>query len=91
LAYDELQFSVPERCDRDYLQMLKLAADESEDRVVEALNRIIERGEAISLERVRELVSAGSDESPTGLPPMVISATPLESYDELLGDEEVAA
>jgi hypothetical protein len=91
LAYDELQFNVPERCDRDYLQMLKLAADESEEGVVEALQGIIERGEAISLERVRELVSAGSDESQVGIPQVMISATPLESYDELLGDKEVAA
>src|SRR5262245_51565629 len=91
LAYDELQLSIPERADRDYLQMLKLAAEESEERVAEALKRIIERGEAISLERVRELVSAGSENSPGGLPQVVINRTPLESYDALLGEQEVAA
>jgi len=91
LAYDELQLSAPERADRDYLQMLKLAAEESEERVAEALKRIIERGEAISLERVRELLNAGSDILPGGLPQVVINRTPLESYDALLGGEEVAA
>ena len=90
LAYDELQSSVPGRADRDYLQMLKLAADESEDRVAEALNGMIKRGEAISLARVRELVSAAS-EFTGSLPPVVIEATPLASYDQLLDGEEVAA
>lgn len=90
LAYDELQSSAPERADRDYLQMLKLSADVSEDRVTEAINEIVKRGEAISLARVREMVSAAS-ESAGGLPQVVIVATPLASYDELLQDEEVAA
>lgn len=90
LAYDELRSSAPERADRDYLWMLKLAADESEDRVAEALNGMIKRGEVISLERVRELVSVAS-ETPGGLPQVIIEATPLESYDQLLNDEEVAA
>jgi len=90
LAYDELQSGAPERADRDYLQMLKLAADVSEDRVTEAINEVVNRGEAISLARVRELVSAAS-ESAGGLPQVVIDATPLASYDELLQDEEVAA
>lgn len=90
LAYDELRTSTPERADREYLGMLKLAADESEDRVAEALNGIIKRGETISLARVRELVSAAS-ESSGGLPQVIIDATPLASYDQLLEDEEVAA
>jgi hypothetical protein len=87
---DELRSGAPERADRDYLQMLKLAADVSEDRVTEAINEVVNRGEAISLARVRELVSAAS-ESAGGLPQVVIDATPLASYDELLQDEEVAA
>jgi len=70
--------------------MLKLAADVSEDRVTEAINEVVNRGEAISLARVRELVSAAS-ESAGGLPQVVIDATPLASYDELLQGEEVAA
>jgi len=90
LAYDELRSGAPERADRDYLQMLKLAADVSEDRVTEAINEVINRGEAISLARVRKLVIAAS-ESASGLPQVVIDATPLASYDELLQDEEVAA
>jgi hypothetical protein len=90
LAYDELQSSAPERAGRDYLQLLKLAADESEDRVAEALRVMVERGEAINLERVREMLSAGHERS-DGLPQVIIRATPLASYDELLSSEEVAA
>ena len=44
LAYDELQSGAPEHADRDYLQMLKLATDVSEDRVTEAINEVVNRG-----------------------------------------------
>jgi transposase len=90
LAYDELQVSVPERADRDYLYILKLAADGSEDRVAEVLHGIIKRGETISLERVRGLIDQAS-ESSSAVPEVTVEVTPLKNYDELLSAEEVAA
>lgn len=91
VAYDDLQQRIPGQAEREYLQLLKLAAEGSEERVAEALRRLIDGGEAINSDRVRELVAAESGNSLPQLPQISITATPLESYDQLLGSEEVAA
>ncbi|MCW5712865.1 IS21 family transposase [Shinella sp.] len=90
LAYDELQQRMPGQAEREYLQLLKLAAEESEERVGEALRRLIDGGEAINSSRVRELVTAAGGDSLSQLPQVSITATRLKSYDGLLDSREVA-
>jgi transposase len=90
LAYDELQSRQPDRADREYLQLLKLAAEESEERAAAALHQLLNAGEPVSVDRVRELVLAASGEALGAAPSVTIEATPLSSYDQLLLEEEVA-
>lgn len=87
VAYDELKSRYPDRAEREYLQMLKLAAEESEERVAEALRDIIKCGEMISLDRVRERVLA-CDSIPA-VPTVTIAAASLKVYDQLLGEVTV--
>jgi hypothetical protein len=91
IAYDELRARLSGKADRAYLQLLKLACDESEERVSGVLREMIERGEAIRPERVREMVISQRDCSALGPPRVEIKVTPLASYDRLIGTQEVAA
>lgn len=90
VAYDDLKTHAPGKADREYLRILKLAADESEDRVAEALQEMVQGGEPVSSDRVRSLIETDRDGEEI-LPKVAIQATALDSYDELLGEEEVAA
>ena len=54
VAYDELRQDCPVTADRQYLKILELAAQEGEQRVREALQGLIERGQRIRFEAVRE-------------------------------------
>jgi hypothetical protein len=56
-AYDALAKSIPHRADREYLLILKLAADEGEARVAEALRLLLDTCEEISAEMVAEILS----------------------------------
>ena len=56
VAYDYLREHDPAGADRQYVRILHVAASESEQRVDEALRLLIEQGEAITAERVREWV-----------------------------------
>jgi len=90
VAYDDLQSRLPGQADREYLHLLKLAAEESEERVAAALHQVLSAGEPISFARMRELVIAKSSEALPQAPSVTINAMPLASYDQLLGSEEVA-
>jgi hypothetical protein len=90
LAYDELQLRQPGQADREYLHLLKLAADESEERVATALYQLVNAGELVSAARVREMVLATGGEALGAAPSVTIELTPLSSYDQLLLEEEVA-
>jgi Mu transposase-like protein len=90
LAYDELQSREPGQADRVYLQLLKLAAEESEERVAGALHQLLNEGEPVSATRVGEIVLAASNQAWGAAPRVMIEPTPLESYDRLLFAEEVA-
>lgn len=54
VAYDYLREHDPAGADRQYVRILHVAASESEQRVDEALRFLIESGEAITADRVRE-------------------------------------
>lgn len=90
MAYDSLKkahsLSV---ASREYLRILKLAADVSESEVDNALRIMIDRGERIGFAMVAEIT-----ESETILPSIVDVTVPsirLEEYDSLLETEMVAA
>ncbi len=85
MAYDELGRQCPRRADRRYLQILLLAAEESEDRVEAALERMLESREKMCERRVRELLEKGE-----ALPAKWEVAEPtvsLSAYDGLLSSE----
>jgi hypothetical protein len=90
VAYDDMQSRLPGQAEREYLQLLKLAAEESEERVAAALHQVLSAGEPVSFARMRELVMAKSSEMLPQAPSVRIDAMPLANYDQLLGGEEVA-
>jgi ribosomal protein S21 len=94
VAYDELQRQQPAQAEREYLQLLQLAAEESEEIVAAVLRELIDGGAAVNSERVRGELRARVDQ-PQQVLTVKIEAVTLQSYDQLLGqlvgDEEVAA
>ena len=89
VAYDYLREHDPAGADRQYVRILHVAAQESEQRVDEALRYLIERGEAITVEGVSERVK-----SPVEWDCRHIEVDPIEIavYDSLLEQaEEVCA
>jgi transposase len=89
VAYDYLREHDAAGADRQYVRILHVAAQESEQRVDEALRYLVERGEAITAERVSEWVK-----SPVVFDCRHIEIDPVEIavYDSLLeGTEEVCA
>ena len=90
VAYDYLREHDPAGADRQYVRILHVAAQESEQRVDEALRYLIERGEPITAERVTEWVK-----SPIEFDCRHVEVDPIEIgvYDSLLEGvvEEVCA
>ena len=90
VAYDELQRQQPAQAEREYLQLLKLAAEESEEGVAEVLRLLIDGGEAVNSDRVQEELRARVEQPRSALTVM-IEPVALQSYDRLLAVGEVAA
>jgi transposase len=89
VAYDYLREHDPAGADRQYVKILHVAAQESEQRVDEALRYLIERGESITAERVNDWVK-----SPIEFDCREVQVDPLHlaAYDSLLEmAEEVCA
>lgn len=83
MAWDALTRERPARAAREYLEILYLAARESETGVDDALRRIFDAGAEVSAEAVRGLLRSAE---PVPLPTEVeVAEIPLGSYDELLG------
>jgi hypothetical protein len=61
-AYDSLAQSSPARADREYLKILKLAADEGQARVDEALRLLLDCNDEISAAMITEILSWGLEE-----------------------------
>ena len=81
VAYDYLREHDPAGADRQYVRILHVAAQESEQRVDEALRYMIERGEPITADAVTERV-----QSPIGFDCRHVEVDPIEIgvYDSLL-------
>lgn len=82
IAYDRLQQDDPHGGTKTYLRLLKLASDESEIRVDEALRLLIKSSERLELSRVQRFVDAlAHAPSPTDVE---VSEVCLTEYDNLL-------
>jgi hypothetical protein len=81
-AYDRLQAQDPERADRDYVQVLYLAAQEGESVVEAALAHLLREGVPVS---VRALRARLGQEAPVSVAAQVtVAAVDLGQYDALL-------
>lgn len=87
LAYDFLEQNYPATADRQYVKILHLAAKEGEQRVDEAIRHLVERGEAICEQKVRDEVFSDRVDSQTRL--LEVVQLELRVYDQLLESEEV--
>jgi hypothetical protein len=85
MAYDTLKERAPLWADREYLRILQLAAQESQERTEAAIRLLLDEGASISLERVKALVC--SDEA-LGCPQRGrVEEVDLGLYDQLLEAE----
>jgi hypothetical protein len=86
MAWDSLREVVPVRATKRYLEILKLAAEEGEARVDEALRGLLEAGEIgegkLKVETVRAVLSQESSVPPATH--IAVAEVALASFDELL-------
>jgi len=89
MAYDALQESAPSRAVKEYLKIVKLAAEEGETAVDEALRELLERkGEAaITVESIGEVRRRLDTISPVTV--VEVAAVNLASFDELCAETAV--
>jgi transposase len=86
LAYDDLRGAHAATADRQYLRILYLAAKESQDKVQQALDALIRKGERITSLAVEQALE---NELPP--PPYHTQVDPVDlaGYDNLIGNQEV--
>jgi hypothetical protein len=87
MAYDYLAAKASGRAAREYLGILHLAARQSEVEVDEALRRLLEAGNDVSLTAVTALVQEGL--APARVMEVNVAPINLSTYDELLENKEV--
>ena len=87
MAYDDLRMHQPGSSDRQYLQILNLAAKESQDKVQHALDSLIRKGERITALAIKETLQ---NEQPPAPYHTHVEAVDLMGYDNLIGNQEVA-
>jgi len=83
VAYDWLCERYPRTAVKQYLKILHLAADASEEKVHTALQRLLESGESVSFQRVEQLVAA-LEWKPRSPWEVTVHQVDLTAYDELL-------
>jgi hypothetical protein len=83
MAYDALQESAPGRAVKEYLRILKLAADEGEVQVDEALRGLLETKTegAITADAIGELLGRLDTVAPATR--VAVAAVDLRSFDQL--------
>jgi hypothetical protein len=85
-AYDVIKGQMPHRASREYLQILHLAARESETGVDHALRVLIDEDKPVSAAAVKELLHSGEKlPLPTEV---VVEQVDLSAYDRLLSFQE---
>lgn len=88
MAYDTLKRTRPTRGHKEYLEILHLAAHESEAEVNGALRVLMDREEPLTAEAVKRVIESKEKASP--IEDVAIEDVDLGIYDELLAGEEVA-
>jgi len=89
MAYDYLKSHNPLYAIKEYLQILYLAARESEAGVDDALRYLFDREEKVTAQKVQTLIQ--SNRFIPSVTDIEIDKVNLASYDELLGVEVVYA
>lgn len=87
LAYDQLRAATPATANRQYLEILHLAARESEQAVDDALRVLLAADEAFGAAEVKAFVR-GKQEAPP-LTDVTVAAVDLSLFDSLFTDKEV--
>lgn len=87
MAYDQLAATASGRSVKEYLEILLLAAQQSEVEVDEALRRLLEAGKAVSLTAVEALVQEGM--APARAMEVCVEPIDLSTYDTLFENKEV--
>ncbi len=88
MAYDDLKASHPRRAEKEYLQILHLAARDTEVGVDDALRMLLAQEGPLTAAAVEELVRSGQE-----IPPatdVTVEPVDLRAYDMLLAAAEVA-
>lgn len=89
MAYDALQEAAPGQAVKEYLKVLKLAAEEGETRVDDALRELLERKTeaAVTAESIREMLQRLDTIPPVTM--VEVAAVNLASFDELCAETAV--
>lgn len=82
IAYDELKSSQPFRADKEYLQILKIAATEGENVTQSAIRFLLSRNKPITSDSVRQYLEDRSKIKPVTA--VTVDHIPLQNYDVLL-------
>lgn len=85
MAYDLLHETSPARADREYLEILHLAAHESEEAVEEALRVLLEREQPISRRAVEDSMRKSQAAPPVTM--VTVATTNLADFDTLFTEE----
>ena len=88
IAYDQMRRHRPETADREYLEILYLAARENESGVAQALRELIDTGNTITAEEVRARLAIMSPEQ--RIPVIREPHVDLGAYDVFLTGKEAA-
>ncbi len=84
MTCDYLKKHRPARANKEYLEILHLAAKESETGVDKALRWLFEKEQPISLQAIKKLMESNSE--PTPYQEVNIEEVDLYQYDQLLKD-----
>ena len=87
MAYDALKHTMPARAHKEYLQILRLAAHETETGVDDALRALIDAEQPITAQSVEALVKSG--QTPPPVTDVRIDPVDLGLYDGLLDGLEL--
>ena len=91
IAYDLLREQSPVKADKEYLKILYCAAQQSEEFVNRALQKIISEGSPLTVESVSVLVTWFENNGIPHVTDTLVAEVNLSQYDNLLCFEEVVA
>ena len=86
MAYDELKSSQPFRADKEYLQILKIAATEGENSTQNAIRSLLSQGNPITTDAIRDNLKNHSKIKP--LTAVSVNNIDLKDYDVLLDSRQ---